>query len=157
MNSNNWYPQQNYDARLQGSPQAPIDRIAADSVHDAQRLLAVYPMASATPSNHGRNLELDPCSKHILSLCCNIVARHLGSMSIGAPMPSYIQPQYHGSSYGQGNPPPYTEYAHEVDYLASHQVPLDDSGYWETTRNDALSYLGDQPGSCVYFNFSSNI
>lgn len=26
---------------------------AADSVHNAQGLLAVYPMASATPTNHG--------------------------------------------------------------------------------------------------------
>jgi hypothetical protein len=30
-----------------------MDRVAVNSVHDAERLLAVYPMASATPSNHG--------------------------------------------------------------------------------------------------------
>lgn len=54
-----------------------------------------------------------------------------------------------GSAYAQENPPPYAEYAHEVDYLATQQVPVNDSGYWENTRNDALRYLGDQGGQCV--------
>lgn len=101
-------------------------------------------------------LELGPLNAHILILGCNIVTRHLGGLSIGAPASTYIQPQYHtvnGSSYAQGNPPPYTEYAHEMDYLASQQMPVNDSGYWETTRNDALSYLGDQPSLCAYFHF----
>jgi hypothetical protein len=33
-----------------------MERVAADSVQDAQTLLAVYPMTSATPSNHGKHL-----------------------------------------------------------------------------------------------------
>jgi hypothetical protein len=33
-----------------------MERAAADSLQDAQRLLAAYPMASATPSNHGEPL-----------------------------------------------------------------------------------------------------
>jgi len=54
MDRNNWYSQQDYDPRrARGSPQAPVERVAVDSVQDAQTLLAVYPMASATPSNHG--------------------------------------------------------------------------------------------------------
>jgi hypothetical protein len=55
MDRNNWYPQQDYDPRrAQGSPRAPTERVAADSVQDAQTLLAVYPMASATPSDYGK-------------------------------------------------------------------------------------------------------
>lgn len=69
--------------------------------------------------------------------------------------PSYIQPQYYtldGASYAQGNPPPYTEYAHEVDYLGSQQTLANDSGFWEAARNDAVRYLGNQSGQCVHMS-----
>jgi len=55
-----------------------------------------------------------------------------------------------GSSYPQGNPPPYAEYAPEVNYLRNQQVPVNDSGYWENTRNDAVRYLAEQAGQCVF-------
>jgi len=77
---------------------------------------------------------------------------------MAAAIPSYIQPQLYtvnGSSYPQGNPPPYAEYTHEVDYLASQPAPVNDSGYWENTRNDALRYLGDQTGQWVFIQFLS--
>jgi cohesin loading factor subunit SCC2 len=57
------------------------------------------------------------------------------------------------SSYPQGNPPPYAEYAPEVDYLGNQQPPANDSGYWENTRNDAVRFLGDEAAQCVYIWF----
>ncbi|KZP26313.1 hypothetical protein FIBSPDRAFT_1040859 [Athelia psychrophila] len=128
MDSNNWYNPPGYDARRpsRGPPQVPTQRAAANSsVQNAHRLLASYPMASATPSNH--------------------IARHLGPLPTNSPMPSYIQPQYYapnGSAYPHGNYPQHSEYAREVDYLSSPQTAANDSGYWETTRNDAIEYLG---------------
>jgi cohesin loading factor subunit SCC2 len=77
------------------------------------------------------------------------VARHLGGLNIGATVPSYIRYTMNGSSHPQGNPPPYAEYADEVNYLTTQQGPANDSGYWENTRDDAVRYLGDQPGQCV--------
>jgi cohesin loading factor subunit SCC2 len=88
------------------------------------------------------------------------VANHLGGLSIAAAIPSYIQPQFYamnGSSYPQGNPPPYSEYASEVSYLGSQQAPANDSGYWENTRNDTVRYIGEQAGQYVYARFFSKL
>lgn len=59
-NHHRWYPRNNNQyPRSDGRPQSPdiqqngISRVAADSVQNAQRLLAVYPMA-ATPVHHGK-------------------------------------------------------------------------------------------------------
>ncbi|GLB45503.1 putative sister chromatid cohesion protein [Lyophyllum shimeji] len=110
--------------------EGPLSGVAANSVHDAQELLAVYPMASANPTNH--------------------VARHLSSMTLTAQPPSFVQPNYYvvqGTGYPPGNPPPYTEYAQEISYLGSSQASSNDSGYWSQTRDDAVRLLGDQSGS----------
>ncbi|KAJ7465273.1 hypothetical protein FB451DRAFT_1263153 [Mycena latifolia] len=87
---------------------------------DAHALLAVYPLASANPSTH--------------------VTRHLSSLSISGAPPSALHPQYY-AAYPQGNPPPYTEYAPEVEYLASQ---ANDSGYWEAARNEATTMISQQ-------------
>jgi hypothetical protein len=60
-NGRRWRPQDQYFYH-QEPPQQPQQNIrygsaAADSVHNAQGLLAVYPMASATPTNHGNVLN----------------------------------------------------------------------------------------------------
>ncbi|KAJ7246366.1 hypothetical protein C8J57DRAFT_1675032 [Mycena rebaudengoi] len=93
---------------------------SADPVQDSHRLLAAYPMASANPSTH--------------------VTRHLSSLSVGAAAPASVQPHYY-AGYPQGNPPPYTEYAPEVEYLASQ---ANDSGYWETSRTGATAMIAQQ-------------
>lgn len=61
-NNPRWRPQDQYFYH-QEPPEQPQQNIrygsaAADSVHHAQGLLAVYPMASATPTNHGIVLYL---------------------------------------------------------------------------------------------------
>ncbi|KAK0464696.1 uncharacterized protein EV420DRAFT_1725943 [Desarmillaria tabescens] len=112
---------------------------ATDSVHESHKLLAVYPMASATPSTHDIAGLTDS----------DIAARHLGNMTSVATPPSFVQPNYYSmqsTSYPQGNPPPYTEYASELTYLSSQNVSADDSGYWESTRNDAVRLMQEQAG-----------
>ncbi|KAJ7065085.1 hypothetical protein B0H15DRAFT_872762, partial [Mycena belliarum] len=94
-----------------------------DPVQDAHGLLAIYPLASANPSTH--------------------VTRHLSSLSISGAPPSVLQPQYY-ATYPQGNPPPYTEHAPEVEYLASH---ANDSGYWESARNESSTMISQQANS----------
>lgn len=53
--SENWYqPQQPQNRRPQyQAPGSSVPGGAGDAVNDAHRLLAVYPFASATPTNHG--------------------------------------------------------------------------------------------------------
>ncbi|KAJ7600473.1 hypothetical protein C8J56DRAFT_910344 [Mycena floridula] len=110
--------------RTQQGSGSGVNRRAVDSVQEAQRLLSVFPMASATPSSH--------------------VSRHLDSMAITAAPASFIQPNYY--AYPQGNPPPYTEYASEISYLASTDPSANDSGYWESARNESVRLIRDQAG-----------
>ncbi|KAI0051083.1 hypothetical protein FA95DRAFT_1554896 [Auriscalpium vulgare] len=130
MDRNGWYnsPAGSYQQQGYSQPPSSSSRAAADSVQDAQRLLAVYPLAaSANPTSH--------------------VTRHMSTLTVGGTAPSYVQPHYYsvgGFNYPAGNPPPYTEYATEVNHIQSQQPPAINSGYWETTRNDAVRYLGDQ-------------
>ncbi|KAF7422876.1 Sister chromatid cohesion protein 2 [Pleurotus ostreatus] len=129
--SSNWYPRQpqRSNQRTDGhhsSPEAPVNRLAADSVQDAHRLLAVFPTASATPSVH--------------------VARHLETMSMTAAPPSFAQPGYY-NSYGhvpQGSPNQYTEYSQEFEYISSPQHADAQSAYWQRTRNDAVRLLRNE-------------
>ncbi|TDL22099.1 hypothetical protein BD410DRAFT_770589 [Rickenella mellea] len=127
VNGAGWYPPQ---------PSPNIDRstATASSAQDAQRLLAVYPFASATPSTH--------------------VARHLGNLSITAAAPSYMQPAYYTPSSYSGNPPPYTEYADEVAQLSVPSIPQGGHQrvYWDAARQDASRYLGNQHAN-AYTNY----
>ncbi|KAI0927411.1 hypothetical protein AcV5_007956 [Taiwanofungus camphoratus] len=128
MNKNGWYTSESNGYRQNYAQQeAHIGRVAANSVQDAHRLLAVYPFASATPSTH--------------------VARHLSNLSITATPPSYVQPYAYSAqaaSYPQPHFPLSSEYANELNHLASPSIPTHDGGYWEHTRNEAVSYLGEQ-------------
>ncbi|KAI0317644.1 hypothetical protein OF83DRAFT_1120276 [Amylostereum chailletii] len=130
MDHNGWYAQQNGHARYHQPQPESTGLVAPESAHrDAHRLLAVYPFASATPTNH--------------------VARHLNGLTANATTPSYVQPQYYamnGYNYPSANPPPYSEYAPQMLVLQSQQVPTNDSTYWTNTRNEAVRYLG-QPGT----------
>ncbi|KAJ7164731.1 hypothetical protein C8R43DRAFT_1061973 [Mycena crocata] len=106
-----------YAAQVAVEPHNP------DPAQDAHSLLAVYPMASANPSTH--------------------VTRHLSTLSISGAPPSATNPQYY-ATYPAGNPPPYTEHPQEVQYLASQG---NDSGYWETARNEATTMVSQQANS----------
>lgn len=125
---------------------------ATDSVHESHKLLAAYPMASATPSTHGAYYS---SRVDIAGLTgSDAAARHLGNMTSVATPPSFVQPNYYSmqpTDYPQGNPPPYTEYAPELTYLSSRNVSADDSGYWENTRNDAVRLVQEQAGPYVVF------
>ncbi|KAF9806781.1 hypothetical protein IEO21_08541 [Rhodonia placenta] len=139
MNKNDWYRQQpNGYHQEYSSPQVPAGRVTADSVQDAHALLAVYPFASATPATH--------------------VARHLSNLSISAAPPSYIQQHAYGGQASSSHSPHFpvsSEYAAELNHMASPSIPAYDGGYWEATRNDAVKYLGEQGFAYSYYNSSS--
>jgi cohesin loading factor subunit SCC2 len=83
-------------------------------------------------------------------LKCNLVSRHISSMTLTAA-PTFHRPDHynmHQSSYPQGNSPPYSEYDSQVQYLAA-PTPLNDFGYWENTRDDAVRMLNEQAGPYV--------
>jgi len=155
MNHNrHWYPQSNgryngNDGHQQSSdPQATyLTDATANSIQNGRALLAVYPPASATPTNHGKSPEL---TEFIHILKCNLVSRHISSMTLTAA-PTFHRPEYyntHQSSYTQGNPPPYSEYDNQVQYLAA-QPSHNDSGYWENARDNAVRMLNEQAGPYV--------
>lgn len=68
--------------------------------------------------------------------------------------PTFPQPNYGGSyashaSYAEphANQPNYSEYDSRLQYLAQPQGPsLNDSGFWENTRNDAVRMVREQAG-----------
>ncbi|KAI0088475.1 hypothetical protein BDY19DRAFT_165528 [Irpex rosettiformis] len=128
MNAN-WYPQQQQENRRPQyqAPGPSVSNGTVDAVHDAHRLLAVYPFASATPTNH--------------------VARHLSGLSLTATPPSYyVQPTNYNAhiSNPQQYHSQYLDYAREINHLASPSVPYNDGGYWQSQRNEAVKYLGQQ-------------
>ncbi|TFK69516.1 protein rad9 [Pluteus cervinus] len=141
MDRNHWQPQQQHNFYQNGSqhyydPRARHPRIAPDSVQDAHGLLAVYPMASATPTTH--------------------VARHLNNMAMTAPPPSFSHPSYYSAQHSNysGQPPQYTEYPRELSYL---NTSTNDSGYWESARNEVVGLIGHQGNNSVYaFDSYSN-
>ncbi|KAF8158512.1 hypothetical protein B0H34DRAFT_797892 [Crassisporium funariophilum] len=140
MNHNHqWFPRNNGQYYMNDGQQPPQDPHATDptdSVQNGHGLLAVYPPASATPTNH--------------------VSRHIGNMTLTAA-PTFSQPDYYNvqrTNYQQVNPPPYSEYDHQLQYLAAPQVPANDSGYWENTRNDTIRMLNDQAGPSYQYRDS---
>lgn len=149
MDGNGWYGQH----QQQPLPQDQYGSGGPDTImQDAHRLLAVYPMASATPSSHGESHPSGNMSCPMLTTP-NTVSRHLNNLAITTGVPSYIQPHHYSlqnSSYAPGIPTQYTEYASEIDYLASNHTPANDSGYWENARDDAVRFLGDQSAQCVF-------
>ncbi|KAH9923582.1 hypothetical protein B0H21DRAFT_765352 [Amylocystis lapponica] len=138
MNKSDWYSAQGVQYPQHHHP-PDANRVAADSVQQAHRLLAVYPFASATPSTH--------------------VARHLSNLTLSAAPPSYVQSHHHHTQgapmYPQAHYPPFVEYAHELNHLATASAPVHDGGYWESTRNEAVRYIGEQGFAYSYYQPSS--
>ncbi|KAJ3516976.1 hypothetical protein NLJ89_g794 [Agrocybe chaxingu] len=136
MSYNRWYPQNSgHPSRGDGAQHPPDPRattytgVVPANVQNGQRLLAVYPPASATPTHH--------------------ISRHISNMTLTAA-PTFPQPHYYnmhnGTRYAHGNPPPYSEYDQQLQHMASPQVPVNDSGYWENTRNEAVRMVNEQAG-----------
>ncbi|THH14012.1 hypothetical protein EW146_g6273 [Bondarzewia mesenterica] len=149
MDSNGWYSSSKSNHNYTySSPDAPGG--GPDPLQDSRRLLAMYPLASATPTAH--------------------VARQLRNLTVSAAPPSYVQPHYYNvnnatyptatypsatypsATYPSPNAHPYSEYASEINHLHSQQQPANDSGYWENTRDHAVRYLG-QNGNTPYVNY----
>ena len=83
-------------------------------------------------------------------LKCSLVSRHISNMTL-TTAPTFHRPEYYNnyeSSYPQGNPPPYSEYDNQLRFLAT-QSPLNDSGYWENTSDNAVRMLNEQMGPYV--------
>ena len=149
-----WYPQNNgrhnrNDGHQHSSdPQTThLTDATANSIQNGRALLGVYPPASATPTNHGKTPEL---IGFIYMLKCSLVSRHISNMTLTAAPTFHRQDYYNNyqSSYPQGNPPPYSEYDNQLRFLGT-QSPLNDSGYWENTRDDAVRMLNEQMGPYV--------
>lgn len=155
-NNHQWYHQNNQQyPRNDGRQRQPAPQgagyagTAPDAVQNGQRLLAVYPPASATPTHHGKLFSW--FGTDVFAEMYALVSRHISNMTLTAA-PTFPQTQYYndqGSTYPQGNPPPYSEYDQQLRYLASSNVSADDSGYWENTRNDAVRMLNEQAGPYV--------
>lgn len=146
MMNSNWYQQQQDQGGKPPFQTAGPSGTAVDAVHDAHRLLSVYPFASATPTNHGARLlgYMSGAYTYLLA-----VARHLSGLSLTATPPSYyVQPStystYALSSQQYQYQSQYSEYAREVAHLASPSTPYNDGGYWEAQRNEAVRHLGQQ-------------
>ncbi|KAH8982787.1 hypothetical protein EDB86DRAFT_3085925 [Lactarius hatsudake] len=124
---NSWYGRQRSNAGHHLYPmQEPASGASArapDTVHGAQALPAVYcdTFTSATSTTHGE------VSSPGLGIILNL------RFSDSSPRPS--------------NPPPYTEYATELNRPQSSQHIEGNSGYWTGARDDTLRYIGAQSSS----------
>ena len=150
-----WYPQNNgRHNRNDGHHHSSDPQMThlstdatANSIQNGRALLGVYPPASATPTTHGKSPGL---TEFVYMLKCSLVSRHISSMTLTAA-PTFHRPDYYNnyqSSYPQGNPPPYSEYDNQLRFLAT-QSPLNDSGYWENTRDNAVRMLNEEMGPYV--------
>lgn len=69
--------------------------------------------------------------------------------------PTFPQPNFYNnynSNYPQSNPPPYSDYDQQLRYLSSSQMMVDDSGYWDNSRNEAVRMLNGQTDSYVVYS-----
>jgi cohesin loading factor subunit SCC2 len=145
---NGWYSRQRSTAghRLypMQEPASGTSARALDSVHRAQALPAVYrdPFTSATSTTHG---EVSSWSQSNFLICVS-VTHHSAHPPASASMPC-LQPHYYSANsyqYPSQNPPPYTEYATELNRPQSSQHIEGNSGHWPSARDDTLRYIGAQ-------------
>jgi len=138
-----YYPPNNA-ARYPQQPQqhAPMP----DAMQHGQRLLAAYPPASATPTNHGAQ----GCV--LCSLCSFFaVARHMGGMTL-APLPTFRpQPAYPPMDpmYPPRHPPTYTDYDARAHYLAGPHALPNNSTFWQHSQDTAVRTIHEQAGPYV--------
>ena len=115
---------------------------APDRVHGAQTLPAMYrdPFTSATSTTHG---EVSRLSQPTFLISVSVTHRP-ALPPAGTSMPC-LQPHYYSDNsyrYPSQNPPPYTEYATELNRPQSSQHIEGNSGHWPGARDDTLRYIG---------------
>jgi hypothetical protein len=108
----------------------------------AQTLPAMYrdPFTSATSTTHG---EVSSLSQSNFLICVSVTHRPAHPPA-SASMPC-LQPHYYSANsyqYPSQNPPPYTEYATELNRPQSSQHIGGNSGHWPGARDDTLRYIG---------------
>ncbi len=99
-------------------------------LHDNQALSPVYPFGSAMRPTQGESFSLSLDTNHLLYMP---VSRHLSHLSMVAHSPSHAQPQYfntNGTHSPSPNPPPYTEYATELNRPQFLRHQERESSYW---------------------------
>ena len=115
---------------------------ASPAVLESQRIYAHYPIAAGVPTHHGKHLP----SSAFPSLM-GPVARHINTLTGPAHPPSFAQPELYAP---QGNPPPYSEYAPDVQYMAAPVAPNTSGGYWDINRTNATRFISAEAGPCVF-------
>ncbi|KAL1664712.1 hypothetical protein GGF50DRAFT_101537 [Schizophyllum commune] len=106
---------------------------ASPAVLESQRIYAHYPIAAGVPTHH--------------------VARHINTLTGPAHPPSFAQPELYAP---QGNPPPYSEYAPDVQYMAAPVAPNASGGYWDINRTNATRFISAEAGPSYPFPRSQN-
>lgn len=143
QNPNNWYSLQRSNTDQHTYPiQDPASNtptLTPTGAHNTQALPAVYSYATAARTTHGEQF----CYCSIQSLIVyTTVARHHSHPSVGGHTP-YAQPQYYsanGYHCPSPNPPPYTEYATELNRPQSLRRSEGESSYWTTVGGDTSRY-----------------
>ena len=150
---NGWYNRQRSNTGHHLYPvQEPVSGTstrAPDSVHGAQALPAVYrdPFTSATSTSHG---EVSSWSQPNFLICVSVT--HHPPRPPASPSMPCLQPHYYSANsyqYPSQNPPPYTEYATELNRPQSSQHIDGNSGHWAGARDDTLRYIGAQSRQVV--------
>jgi hypothetical protein len=114
-------------------------------LHDNQALSSVYSLASAVRPTQGESFSASLDTNH---LPYTAVSRHLSHLSMAAHSPSHAQPQYfntNGCHSPSPNPPPYTEYATELNCPQSLRNQEVGSSYWTTIGGNTSRYTEEQP------------
>ncbi|KAL5519986.1 hypothetical protein ACEPAG_1646 [Sanghuangporus baumii] len=101
----------------------------ASAFRQTQRLLGVYPFASATPSTH--------------------VARHLSNLSLTGTPPSYIHPAYYSTPVAYGHS---STYQNGLAHISTVNVPHSgyERAYWDASRSDVFRMMPDHSMSECY-------
>jgi hypothetical protein len=145
---NGWYSRQRSNTAhnlypMQETTSATSIR-TPDGVHGSitQTLPAMYrdPFTPATSTAHGELFSLSPSN----FLICVSVTHRPALPPASASMPC-LQPHYYSDNsyqYPSQNPPPYTEYATELNRPQSSQHIGGNSDPWPGARDDTLRYIG---------------
>jgi len=116
--------------------------LPSPGLHDNQALSSVYSFASAVRPTQGESFSLSLDSNYSPYIP---VSRHLSHLSMVAhsPSPPHAQSQYfntNGCHSPSPNPPPYTEYATDLNSPQSLRHQEGESSYWTTIGGNTSRY-----------------
>lgn len=153
QNPNNWYSLQRSSTDQRTYPiQDPASNtptLTPTGAHNTQAHPAVYSYATAARTTHGKDFRYSSIQSLIVY---TTVARHYSHPSVGGHTP-YAQPQYYsanGYHCPSPNPPPYTEYATELNRPQSLRRSESESSYWTTVGGDTSRYHVGQSNRYVF-------